>query len=61
MGRDQPVSSVFTLRGASNDVLRLPTTMGIRHVLPMRVPGAGHGDPTTGSACHALVSDDSRV
>jgi hypothetical protein len=27
----------------------------------MRVPGAEHGDPTIGSVCHALVSDDSRV
>jgi hypothetical protein len=46
MGRDWPVSSVFTLTSASNHVLRLPTAVGFRCVLPMRVPGAGHGDPT---------------
>jgi hypothetical protein len=61
MGRDQPVSLVFTLLGTSNDIFCLPTAVGFRHMLTMRVPGEGHGSPTAGSACHALISDDSGV
>jgi hypothetical protein len=61
MGRDQPVSSVFSLLGIGNDVFCLPIAVGFRRVFTMRVLGAGHGSSTEGGACHALISDDSGV
>jgi hypothetical protein len=61
MGRDRPASLVFTSPDAGNDVFSLPTAVGLRCVLSMRVPGAGHEDPAAESARHALVFDDSRV
>jgi hypothetical protein len=59
MGRDRPVSSVFTLPGTHNDVFCLPTTVGFRRVLSMHVPRAGHESSVAGDACHALIPDDS--
>jgi hypothetical protein len=61
MGRDWLVSSVFTSLGTSNDVFYLPTVVGFRRMLAMRVPGPGHGSSTAEGARHALTSDDSGV
>jgi hypothetical protein len=61
MGQDRPVSSLFTLLGAGNDVFCLPTAVGFQRVLSMHVLGMGHEDPATECARHALVFDDSRV
>jgi hypothetical protein len=52
MGRDQPVSSVFTSPGASNDVFCLPTAVVFRRVLSMYVPREGHEDPAVEYARH---------
>jgi hypothetical protein len=45
MGRDRPVSSIFTAHVACNDALCLPAAAGFCRASSMRVPERGHEIP----------------